>query len=95
MIVRIMGEGQLEVDESHLDELNQLDERLTAAVEADDDPEFRTALEALLAGVRSYGRPLPDDALVDSDLVLPFPEAHITEVREMLAETAGEGLIPG
>jgi hypothetical protein len=95
MIVRIMGEGQLEVDQSHLGELNRLDELLTAAVDADDDAAFRQALEALLAAVRSYGSPLPDDALVDSDLVLPFAEAHITEVREMLAETAGEGLIPG
>jgi hypothetical protein len=95
VIVRIMGEGQLELDGSHINELNQLDEELTAAVDADDDPRFRQALEALLAAVRSYGSPLPDDALVDSDLVLPFAEAHISEVREMLAETAGEGLIPG
>ena len=33
MIVRILGEGQLEVDDSAADELNGLDRKLEAAVE--------------------------------------------------------------
>jgi hypothetical protein len=92
VIVRIMGEGQLEVDDSRLPELNPLDDALTAAVESDDDERFRSALVALLEAVRSLGSPVADDALVDSDLVLPYAEAHIDEVRELLS---GEGLIPG
>ncbi|HZY29625.1 MAG: PspA-associated protein PspAA [Jiangellaceae bacterium] len=92
MIVRIMGEGQLEIDDSRLTELNPLDDALSAAVESGDDAQFRSALVALLDAVRSLGVPVADDALVDSDLVLPFAEAHIDEVRELLS---GEGLIPG
>jgi len=92
VIVRIMGEGQLEIDDSRLTDLNPLDDALTAAVEAGDDAKFRSALVALLDAVRSLGSPVADDALVDSDLVLPFAEAHIDEVRELLS---GEGLIPG
>lgn len=92
MIVRIMGEGQLEIDDSRLTELNPLDDALSAAVESGDDAQFRSALVALLDAVRSLGSPVADDALVDSDLVLPFAEAHIDEVRELLS---GEGLIPG
>ena len=92
MIVRIMGEGQLEIDDTRLPELNPLDDALTAAVEAGDDARFRSALVALLDAVRSLGSPVADDALVDSDLVLPFAEAHIDDVRELLS---GEGLIPG
>jgi hypothetical protein len=92
VIVRIMGEGQLEVDDSRLPELNPLDDALTAAVESDDDERFRSALVVLLDAVRSLGSPVADDALVDSDLVLPYAEAHIDEVRELLS---GEGLIPG
>lgn len=92
MIVRIMGEGQLEIDDSRLTELNPLDDALSAAVESGDDAQFRSALVALLDAVRSLGSPIADDALVDSDLVLPFAEAHIDEVRELLS---GEGLIPG
>ena len=92
MIVRIMGEGQLEIDDTRLSELSPLDDALTAAVEAGDDDRFRSALVALLDAVRSLGSPVADDALVDSDLVLPYAEAHIDEVRELLS---GEGLIPG
>jgi hypothetical protein len=92
VIVRIMGEGQLEIDDSRLPELSPLDDALTAAVEAGDDDRFRSALVALLDAVRSLGSPVADDALVDSDLVLPYEEAHIDEVRELLS---GEGLIPG
>jgi hypothetical protein len=92
VIVRIMGEGQLEIDQSQLPELNALDDALSKAVDGGDDAEFRTALSALLQAVRSRGTPVADDALVDSDLVLPYEDAHIDEVRELLS---GEGLIPG
>lgn len=92
MIVRIMGEGQLKVDDSRLPELNALDDALSAAVESGDDDRFRAALVKLLDAVRAAGTPLADDALVDSDLVLPHADAHIDDVREILS---GEGLIPG
>jgi PspA-Associated protein len=46
----------------------------------------------LLDAVRSRGTPVADDALVDSDLVLPYEGADIDEVRGLLS---GEGLIPG
>ena len=92
MIVRIMGEGQLEVDESQVQELNALDEALSKAVEGGDESSFRAALSALLEAVRSRGTPVADDALVDSDLVLPYEDADIDEVRQLLS---GEGLIPG
>jgi len=92
VIVRIMGEGQLEVDDSRMRELNSLDDALGGAMESGDDERFRRALMALLDAVRARGTPLADDVLVDSDLVLPYAEAHIDEVREMLSD---EGLIPG
>ena len=92
MIVRIMGEGQIEIDDTRLQDLNALDDALAAAVEAGDDVRFRAALVALLEAVRQAGKPVADDALVDSDLVLPYADAHIDDVRAMLS---GEGLIPG
>jgi hypothetical protein len=92
VIVRIMGEGQFEIDDLQLQELNALDDTLSTAIEGGDDAAFRSALSALLEAVRSTGTPIADDALVDSDLVLPYEDAHIDEVRELLS---GEGLIPG
>ena len=92
MIVRILGEGQLEVSDDELDHLNQMDRAVEAAVEAGDTDTFATALRELLDGVRRVGSPLPDDSLEDSDLILPPGDATLEEVRELLT---GEGLIPG
>jgi hypothetical protein len=91
VIIRIMGEGQFEVDDTHLEELNRLDDTLGEAIEGGDDDTFRAALKSLLDEVRRAGTAVADDALVDSDLVLPYDEAHIDQVRELLTD---EGLVP-
>lgn len=92
MIVRIMGEGQVKLDDSHFPELNKLDDELLVELEGGDEPGFRRTLGALLDAVRRLGSPLPDDALEPSELILPSPEATLDEVREMLTD---DGLIPG
>jgi hypothetical protein len=92
MIVRVLGEGQLEVDDGRLDELNTLDAAVEAAVESGDEQAFRSALGTLLDGVRQHGRPVPDDSLLPSDAILPAPDASLAEVRQLLGD---EGLIPG
>ena len=92
MIVRILGEGQLDLPEGELDSLNALDDTLQSAVDAGDEEGFTSSLAALLARVREVGRPLPDDEIVPSDLVLPAGDASLAEVRELLGD---EGLIPG
>jgi hypothetical protein len=92
MIVRIMGEGQVKVDDSHRTQLNTLDNELLAAVQSGDEEAFRRTLTALLDGVRGLGAVLPDDALEPSELILPSPDATLAEVRAMLND---DGLIPG
>jgi hypothetical protein len=92
MIVRIMGEGQFDVPEDHLDELNRLDDDLAGTIEGGDQGTFQTALQALLTSVRIHGKELPEDYLGPSELVLPGPDATIEEVSAVLGE---EGLIPG
>ncbi|MFI2782326.1 PspA-associated protein PspAA [Streptomyces sp. ALB3] len=92
MIVRIMGEGQVVLADSHVVELNKLDDILLAEMESGDGPGFRTTLHALLDKVRELGSPLPDDALEPSELILPSPDASLEEVRSMLRD---DGLIPG
>ncbi|WP_103501764.1 MULTISPECIES: hypothetical protein [Streptomyces] len=91
MIVRIMGEGQVRLDDSHFPKLNELDDELMAEVEQDDKEGFRRTLAALLDAVRTMGAPLPDDALEPSELILPAPDATIEQVRAMLSD---DGLIP-
>mgnify|MGYP000879418456 CR=1 FL=1 len=92
MIIRILGEGQFDVADEHLDRLNELDDAVEKAVEADDVASFTPALEALLAAVREHASPHAPDALDASDLILPPADADIAEVRELLAD---DGLIPG
>jgi hypothetical protein len=92
MIVRIMGEGQLRVDDTEIDGLNALDTELQLALEAGDEALYRQALTALTEPVREVGRPVSDDELVPSDIVIPTPEVSLDDVRELVGD---EGLIPG
>ncbi|MFI5617354.1 hypothetical protein [Streptomyces sp. NPDC051567] len=92
MIVRIMGEGQVRLADSHLTELNALDDELLAEVESGDEAGFRRTLGALLDAVRRFGEPLSDDSLQPSELILPGPDAGLDEVRALLDD---DGLIPG
>jgi hypothetical protein len=92
MIVRILGEGQFDIADEHLGELNLLDDRVQSAAEAADEPAFAAALGALRDAVRRAGSPVPVDALIASELVLPAQDTSLEEVRALLG---GEGLIPG
>ncbi|MFE7517426.1 PspA-associated protein PspAA [Streptomyces sp. NPDC057540] len=92
MIVRIMGEGQWKLADSHFVELNRLDDELLEEMESGDEEGFRRTLSAVLEAVRRLGSPLPDDALEPSELILPAEEASLDEVRAMLSD---DGLIPG
>ncbi len=92
MIVRILGEGQYDLSEDAVSALNELDARVEAAVEADDQDAFLGALTSLLDGVRTAGVAHDADSLEPSDLILPMADATLAEVRDMLS---GDGLIPG
>jgi hypothetical protein len=92
MIVRILGEGQRDVPDSALGELNTLDATLQKACEAGEHDAFATALTALLARVRELGTVVAGDYLGPSELVLPSADASLAEVTELLSE---DGLIPG
>jgi 2-iminoacetate synthase ThiH len=92
MIIRILGEGQYETAEEHLDRLNELDSALQRAADEGDEAAFTAALSTLLAAVRSIGTPLPDETITPSELVLPNRGTSLEQVREMLSD---QGLIPG
>ena len=92
MIVRILGDGQYELPDAVLDDINQLDSALENSVQNDDDIAFRGALAGLLSAIRDKGSRLPDESLEPSDAIVPGDDAHADEVRELLTE---EGIIPG
>jgi hypothetical protein len=92
VIVRIATEGQYEVEDGTVARLNELDNEAVAACDANDDARFRAAFARLLELVRTEGRPLGEDELEGSDLILPPPDVSLEEAKE---EFSGEGLIPG
>ena len=91
MIIRILGEGQFRVDDATASELQALDADVESAVERNDQGALTVALGALLARARQ-GTPLPPDSLEPSDVIIPYEDATIDEVRKLLTD---EGLIPG
>lgn len=95
MIIRIMGLGQWSLEPDQLLSLNGIDETVEQAVEAGDQEALRAALQELVTGVQDVGTPVPDDVIVESDLVLPDPDATVDEVRALLDSTQEfYGLIP-
>jgi hypothetical protein len=91
MIVRIATEGQYEVLERDVETLEALDHQAVTACEAADEEEFHASFSRLLGFLRQNGRPLPEDELAPSDLILPPPDVSLEEAR---AEFSGDGLIP-
>jgi len=92
VIIRILGEGQLEIPDSAVDELNQLDQAVESAVEQSDEAAFAPALAELVARIRAVGSPVKADDLRPSELIIPQPDATMDDVRKLLTD---EGLIPG
>jgi hypothetical protein len=92
MIIRILGEGQLTADDGLARVLNELDARLEAAVSSGDEAAFRPVLAEMLERVRTAGTPVPADSFEPSDVILPYSDASMDDVRGLLAE---DGLIPG
>jgi hypothetical protein len=92
VIVRIATEGQYEIAESDVEVLNELDNQAVAGCESGDEEQFKQAFSELIAFVRNKGKPVADDVLEASDVILPPPDVSFDEAR---AEFTGEGLIPG
>jgi len=88
VIARILHEGQYELPPSALAHLRQMDDELMDRLTAGDEDGFCARRDALLALVRSEGRMLPDDALQESDLVLPPADLTLEEARRLFTQHA-------
>ena len=91
MIVRILSEDQYNFPGAHVDELNEIDNRLVEVVGRGDRDGFETLLKSMLRLVREKGSPVPIEELVESDIVLPRPDTSLEEASSLFT---GEGLIP-
>jgi hypothetical protein len=91
VIVRIMGEGQYRLSKDVLARVNELDNTVVKAVEADDEDGFHASFEEMLEAIRSEGEHLGDEEIETSDIIVPPSD---TSFAEAAAEFTGEGLIP-
>ena len=91
MIVRISGEGQFRLPDGDAERLNELDNSAVAAVEEGNEEKFQSLFEEMLSLVGSDGEAIPDDELVESDVILPPRDVSFSEAA---GEFTGEGLIP-
>lgn len=91
MIVRIATEGQYELPDEDVDRLNELDNELVTIVEAGDEERFQEVFQSLIELIRSDGKPVADDVLEESDVILPPPDLTFAEAGEQFT---GDGLIP-
>ena len=91
MIVRIATEDQYRLPDEDAARLSELDNQAVAAVDADDEDRFHEVFEQMLELVRREGRPVDDDELEGSDVILPPPDLSFSEAH---LEFSGDGLIP-
>jgi hypothetical protein len=91
MIVRIAGEGQFKIPDEDGERLNELDNRAVSAVESGDETGFRELFDQMLELISADGNELPDEELVESDVIVPPRDISFEEAR---GEFTGDGLIP-
>jgi len=91
VIVRVMGEGQFDVDDEVAKGLNDIDEQAERALEAGDEEQLSALLKRMADAVRTNGARLADDDLSASEAIIPPEDLSLAEARELFE---GEGLIP-
>jgi hypothetical protein len=91
VIVRVLGEGQFEIDDEVAKGLNDLDEQAERALEAGDQAKLSELLGRMAEQVRTNGSRVPDEDLTPSEAIVPPEDLTLEEARELFE---GEGLIP-
>jgi hypothetical protein len=91
VIVRVMGDGQYDVDDEVAKGLNDLDQQAEQALEAGDEEQLRELLRRMAEQVRANGARLADADLTPSEAIVPPDDLSLDEARQLFD---GEGLIP-
>jgi PspA-Associated protein len=91
VIVRVLGEGQFEVDDEVAKGLNDLDDQAERALEAGDESQLSELLVRMAEAVRTNGTRLPEEDLSPSEAIIPPEDLSLEEARRLFED---EGLIP-
>ena len=91
MIVRLMGEGQYELDKKHVDEVNKIDNNIVNIVKKGDELVFKSEFKKLSDYVRKNGKKISDEVIKPSEIIIPPSDLTLDEAKKIFA---GDGLFP-
>jgi len=83
MIIRILTQGQYKIEGNALLELDSMDNALLDAVAAGAQQQFAANLNKVVGFVQRNGIKIPDEELVESDLIIPAPDTTLQEAQEL------------
>jgi hypothetical protein len=96
-IVRIAGRGQFRINQSTMNKINLIDNKIVDMLKKDsrnsktDESQFRNKIEEMVNIITTEGRPLDDKEIVQSDIIVPSADLSVEEAKNMFK---GEGIIP-
>jgi hypothetical protein len=91
MIVRLMGEGQYELDKRYVDEVNKIDNNIVKIVQKGDEKVFKDEFKKLSDYVRKNGKKISDEVIKPSEIIVPPSDLTLDEAKRIFA---GDGLFP-
>ena len=91
MIVRLMGEGQYELDIKYMDEVNKIDNNIVKIVQKEDEKAFKNEFKKLSDYVRKNGKKISDNIIKPSEIIIPPFDLTLDEAKMIFA---GDGLFP-
>ncbi len=92
MIIRILGEGQFRFDDSNLGDLNKIDNQIVDHVKNGDHDGFCQELARMITTVKELGKPISDEEVIPSDIIVPPADLSFQEARNIFCN---DGLIEG
>jgi hypothetical protein len=90
VIVRISGTGQFDIDDDCAHRLDTLDDDLTGSLHAGNEQGFHQALAAIIELVQGSGKPVENDRVVPSDVIVPPEDITLDEAQRFFTD---EGLM--
>jgi predicted nucleic acid-binding Zn-ribbon protein len=100
-VVRIMGQGQYQLDGETVNKLNEIDNSIVELIGESDEAQqdsasvqdqFREKMNQLVSLITNNGKEIDPEEIISSDFIIPPADSSIEEARSLFQ---GEGLIPG
>lgn len=91
MIVRISNDGEYELPEDLVAQVNEIDNEVVSAVEAGDEARFKELFARLIETIKAGGSPIPPEDLAVAQVIVPPADLSLEEAKH---EFTGEGIIP-